>query len=404
MAATETTGGSLKLAALTAAALALPGMTPETQALGIDDSRIETGFSRYEESGNRMRIDVYQAALMAPLNDHWSLMANGVKDVVSGASPVAVGLDRNGKRALIMSRASIRDVRDEVDLKASYSHGNAVYSVDAGRSSENDYASNFFNVDGRWDLNQKQTTLAAGFGYSSDLVWANLDISPTDAGREPGIGGDKQSYQGMLGLTQVIDKNSLFQVNLTYNNSQGYLSDPYKFALARFRAPAGEYFGNLGYLRDNRPGQREQFGVLLRYVRHFSELNSAALHLDYRFYADTWGIDAHTFEASWYQPLFDGWQLAPRVRYYSQIAADFYQPVYQKARADGYYSTDYRMAGFGAVSGGVQLSKEFFDRLRLAASFDFYQRRKELELGTDPGTRLDNFSFSMFTVHVDWKF
>ena len=400
MAATETPGNR-KLAALTAAALLLPGMAPEAEATGIDDSRLETGFSRYEESGNRMRVDIYQAALMAPLSDHWNVMVNGVKDVVSGASPVAVGRDHNGKPALIMSRASIRDVRDAVDIKASYTQDIGMYSVDLGRSSENDYTSTFFNVDGRWDLNQKMTTLAAGFGYASDQVWANV---PSTSGREPGIGGDKQSYQGMLGLTQVLDKNSLLQANLTYSNSQGYLSDPYKFALTLFPAPNGEYFGSYGYLRDNRPGQREQFGVLLRYVRNFSGMNSAALHLDYRFYSDTWGIDAHTFEASWYQPLFDGWLLMPRVRYYSQLAADFYQPIYGKSRADGHYSSDYRLAGFGAVSGGVQLSKEFFDRLRLAATFDFYQRRKDLAFGNDVGVSADDFSFSMFGVNVEWKF
>lgn len=396
------------LAALTAAALALPGMAPrvaaETTALS---PTLDTAFSRYEESSGRMRVDVYQAVGGLQLTDRLSVKANGVKDVISGASPVVNGFDGQGRLTQIRSRASIRDVRDEVDLSANYAFDAATLGVNVGRSSENDYTSDFFNLDGRWELNDKQTTLATGFGYASDTVWAVTNVGKGEHQRVPGVGGDKATYQGLIGVTQILDKVSLVQANLTYTHSQGYLADPYKFALVQTPTAAvvcdPAYFGAC-YTLDARPGNRDQFGLLLRYVRNFSELNAAALHLDYRFYADTWDIAAHTFEADWYQPVWDGWQLVPRVRYYSQGAAEFYAPYFAAARADGHYSTDYRMASFGAVSGGVQLSKEFFDRLRVAATFDFYRREKGYALASDAGTPLDNFSYSMFTVGINLKF
>jgi hypothetical protein len=46
-----------------------------------------------------------------------------------------------------------------------------------GRSSENDYQSNFFNIDSRLDLNNKLTTVETGYGFSSDTVWA-IDHCP----------------------------------------------------------------------------------------------------------------------------------------------------------------------------------------------------------------------------------
>jgi len=398
---------SYRLAVLTAAALALPGISSADllpQAGGV-----ESNFTRYSESGNRMRVDAYQATGNLVVNDSLSFKVNGVKDVVTGASPVLLtprisgytGGPSNKAYSMIMSSASIHDVRDSVDLSASYVMDKVTMNVDVGRSSENDYVSNFFNVDGRWELNGKRTTLATGYGYASDHVWEIVKLADGSKGKASGVGGDKESHQTMLGVTQILDKNSLLQANLTYNYSAGYLSDPYKYVYANW-AYDPQY--GYGYLRDSRPGSRNQMGLLLRYVRNFSGLNSAALHMDYRFYADTWGIDSHTFEASWIQPVWYGWQITPRIRYYTQNAADFYQPVFVAQRIDNHYSSDYRLAGFGAIGGGVQVGKEFFGRLRVSGGVDFYKRQKGYGLSGGAGTSLDNFSFSLFSVSLNLKF
>ncbi len=404
VAATDSPRDSLRLAALTAAALALPGMVPKSRAETAPlVPEVDAAFSRYSESNSRMSVDIYQAAAALPVGDRLSLKANGVKDVISGASPVANGFAPNGQLVQILSSASIRDVRDAVDLSAKYAFDRATMGVNVGRSSENDYTSDFFNLDGQWDLTQKMTTLTGGFGFASDQVWAITHAGKGVNVRVPGVGGDKSTYQGLLGVTQILDKKSLLQANLTYNHSDGYLSDPYKFALELFD-PNLITDGYRSFVRDSRPGNRDQFGLLFRYVHDFSELNDAALHLDYRFYADTWGLDAHTVEAAWYQPVYDGWQLVPRVRYYSQTAADFYQPFFTTARADGHYSSDYRMASFGAISGGASLSKEFWDRLRISASVDFYERQKGFALSGGAGTPADNFTYSIFSVSFNLKF
>jgi hypothetical protein len=38
------------------------------------------------------------------------------------------------------------------------------------------------------------------------------------------------------------------------------------------------------------------------------------------------------------------------LRYYTQIAPDFYGPVFGSRPTDGYWSSDYRLATFGALS------------------------------------------------------
>ncbi len=410
MAAIDTSKNSRILTALTSTALALPGLVPSAQADTAPlNYSLDTNFSRYAESGGRMKIDVYQAAATLPINDKLSFRLNGVKDVITGASPVGPALPgapsckgpTHAGLTQCMSGASISDVRDAIDLNASYYYTEAgTLDVDVGRSSENDYESNFFNLNNRWEFNNKMTTLSTGYGYASDQVWEIKDINGVKV-RTSGNGGDKQTNQSMIGLTQILDKNSLVQTNLTYSFSDGYLSDPYKYAYAPWALFSTPYSR---WKHDARPGFHNQIGWLARYVRNFEALNSAALHADYRFYSDTWGIESHTFELSWLQPIVDGWLLTPRVRYYTQNSAFFYNTVFMAPTSDGFYSSDYRLAGFGAIGGGVQLSKEFFNRLKLSAGIDFYQRQQGYGFSGGIGSSIDNYTFSMFSASFNLKF
>ena len=424
------------LAALTIATLALPGISATAMATEVEYFDLDSQFSRYSEGNNRMKIDVYQANALIRINDRLNFKVNGVKDIITGASPIYYR-PVNGQTKMQKSGASIKDVRDEFDITSTYTHSAGNVGVNVGHSSENDYESTFFNIDSLVDLNQKRTSLSTGYGFSSDNVWAVDDCRPpsysrctpvgnsggggmilgggdtpiaaptyTNNGmfRRPDVGGQKQIHQGLLGLTQILSKDTLIQTNLTYTHNEGYLSDPYKdvYLLGSTMTDLGKTVFN--YTHDNRPTNRDQFATLVRYVEHFGNINAAAMHLDYRFYADTWGVDSHTFEFTWIQPIYAGWNLTPRARYYSQGAADFYAPYFLTKRTDGFYSSDYRLASFGAVGGGVQLNKDFFKRLNLGFGIDFYERQMGYRMNGGSGTAVDNFSFSMFSAKINFKY
>jgi hypothetical protein len=149
---------------------------------------------------------------------------------------------------------------------------------------------------------------------------------------------------------------------------------------------------------------RNQWTWDARYV-HYVEGLDAALHLGYRFYSDDWGIDAHTFDASWGQPLGGGWTITPRIRYYSQEAADFYRPFliskqaaerividektgdfigvkpYDPKKLPANFSSDHRLSGYGALSGGVTVAKEFARGVSIEAGFEYYTHQGGLKLG-----------------------
>ena len=148
---------------------------------------------------------------------------------------------------------------------------------------------------------------------------------------------------------------------------------------------------------EKRPEERNQFNWNLGYNQYMEPFD-AALHFDYHFAHDDWGINVHTFEADWVQPLGAGWTVTPRVRYYSQSGADFYTPFVKvltvtdpttglpvntpySLELPKFYSSDQRLSGFGALSGGVTVTKQFAKGVSLETGFEYYTHQGGLKMG-----------------------
>ena len=77
------------LAALTSAALALPGMT--SQALAATPAtqvELEGGLFYYDEGPDRVRVATVQQQALTPVGDDFDVKVNAVYDSISGASPI----------------------------------------------------------------------------------------------------------------------------------------------------------------------------------------------------------------------------------------------------------------------------------------------------------------------------
>ena len=106
--AVAVTNQSKLLNTFTAAALTLLSASPQVQAAQAEYADVNSQFSRYEESGGRMKIDIYQASALLPFTDRLNFKVNGVKDIITGASPVANTPKLNGKPYQMLSGASIK--------------------------------------------------------------------------------------------------------------------------------------------------------------------------------------------------------------------------------------------------------------------------------------------------------
>jgi hypothetical protein len=335
------------------------------------------------------------------------------------------GLIRNKQLTHTLATAS-PETRKQGDFKLTHEWDEAAVSIGGGISLEDDYESRFGNIGGRWDLNQKQTTLNLDLSYTHSDTHAVLDHdafvysdsrhyalngqleSLQNVPNSNILSGNRQDWSSHFGVTQVLNKNALLSADFGYTRSTGYMANPYKAVSVVFidpsqqgDVPSGVIQGQLRALLEQRPEVRNQWNLGGRYLQYVEKLD-AALHFDYRFSADDWGIQAHTFEADWVQPLGDGWTVTPRVRYYSQDAADFYtpwlvsqqpfnQPLDRNGRAIGLpydpnklpenYSSDQRLSGYGALSGGLVVTKQFAKGLTLETGFEYYTHQGSFKIG-----------------------
>jgi hypothetical protein len=409
------------VACLSLAALALPGLMQEATAGRVEETyNADFQYGHYAESGQRMKVDIFETALSVPIGNAMTASINLVRDTISGASPTQNMKNTHGGISQIISGASgnaqtsecgssICEQRDAISSSVSYFFDSAAVNVGGGFSQEHDYTSGYFNTTLSLDLNKKLTTL----NFSTSTAFD--EVEPTNFNQDCNPKCSKTSQQYLLGVAQIIDKDSLLQSNVSFAYHTGYLSDPYKSV--QFYDPTslfppfafdGLIYGTTG--NDTRPREKFQWAWLTQYVRHFGQLNDAALHVDYRFSTDDWGINAHTTELSWHQPIAAGWQLIPRLRYYSQDKADFYQPVFAgNAHNYAFYSSDYRLAGFGALSGGMKLSKEFTElkplsQLKVQAGVEYYDHKAGYQLGGSDAGSFADFSYYLVTASFNLRF
>lgn len=475
------------LKALTSAALLLPGLVVQTsQAADPNRANVNFQYTRYQEGkrdllgvrsdlnpimvdtlhGNssflltdRLRFsfgytqDTWSGATPIAMTPFASTAGNKeftrtlpTGEVVSGASPYitgAVELDRNfnplrqdpiagrvvdPRTVLVLSTAS-PETRKQGDFRMGYEWDNAVVNVGGGLSNENDYKSSYGNINGRFDFNQKLTSLKWGGAYTNSDTSAILDhdtlgyVTPQGY---PGqlvfqdrlriLKGNRQDWAANIGLTQVLGKSSLIDTNIGYTHSSGFMENPYKATTVIFIDPEKNSSNSADILRgdvkavlEQRPNIRNQLAISNRFVQHISPFD-AALHLNYKFSFDDWGINSHTFEGDWIQPLFDGWTLTPRIRYYSQSAADFYQPylisnqaflttqpttqLFDPNKLPQDFASDHRLASFGSLSGGVTLNKRLVRGVELEAGFEYYTRASSFAFSGG------NSSFADFDYYV----
>lgn len=397
-------GAPSVLQALTTSTLALPGVAAaETPSEQIS---AEYSFSRYTEKDlkatqvtlgsetSRYEIDIHQLRLAAPITDRIDLAVDVAYETMTGATPwyVAPPNLQAGEDTprVQMTGASIDDQRTDVLLNGTYYLDRGTASLATGVSIEDDYRAYNGAISTTRDYNEKNTTLSGGLGFSYD------QIEPT----EGGINGrpsseDKQTLRLFGGLSQVLTRHTAIQSTLSYQFGNGYLSDPYKLAWV-----AGTP------IQDNRPDQRHQFSWLTRYRSHFERMGGT-LHLDYNFFVDDWGINAHTFDLAWYQSVFGLMRVIPSLRYYSQSQADFYAPWYDSARSDGLASSDYRLSPYGALSYRIRAETRFqtwnLDWI-LNIGYETYESSGDLALKDVDLENPGLVSFDMWSVGITSRF
>ena len=331
------------LLALTSSALLLPAYQgaqadapPEFTELGLrysqyreDDS---AGNKTFGGSSERYQVDIAQFHLLAPVSDNWSVALDVQWEDMSGASPWFVGQSLEGSPKVIMSGASIADTRTDISVTTRYYYDRGNAGFNYTRSEEDDYQSDAIALDGSLNSADGLTTYSGAISASFDDLEPTQGAVPTHTLKD-----EKDSRSAWIGVSRIVSKRAIVKFGLSYTYRDGFLTDPYK-------------------LLDKRPDQRKEWAASAGY-RHFFIDANAALHADYRYFNDDWGVSSHTVDLAWHQNLGARTRLIPFLRYYSQDEADFFDNLVDfQAR---YYADDYRLSAFGAITAGLRLQHVF---------------------------------------------
>jgi hypothetical protein len=346
------------------AALALPILALPMKAGAAEVSEVGFTLLGYKERG-LMKITEPIVWAKGRFGEGWEIQGSALVDIVSGASPEGTS-NVSGRPVQTISGASISDRRTMGDVKLARRMGEVTLAVSGAWSTEEDYFSRAFGLEGRLDLNQRNTTLAAGIGHSSDRVGSSDD----PALREP-----RTTREYMFGVTQVLSRNAAVQSTLVHARGRGWYNDPYRYTFTFFPEAGLDPI----FLRDTRPPRRESWAWLTRY-RHRLTGAEATLQADYRFYTDDWGVRAHTFEVAWQQDLGERWALRPALRYYTQRAANFYSPVVTLPQPAA-LSSDQRLASFGGLSPSLRAILRLDSGLAIEATAGYVRNAANLRVG-----------------------
>lgn len=291
---------------------------PAARSAVLPDDRADVLYHRYEGGG--VTIDGPSLLVRKKFAEKYSVSANYYVDMVSSAS-----ID-------VMTTASpYREERTQGSLAFDMLNGKTQYSVNFTNSDENDYTANTASFDVSQDMFGDLTTVSFGFSRGWDEVRKRGD----EAFEEP---IDRSTWR--LGLSQIVTPRLMMGANYELVTDEGFLNNPYRSV----RYVDGESATGYAWQPEAYPRTRTSSAASLN-ARYFLPYR-AAVHGEYRWFTDTWGIDASTVRVGYTHPWGARWIFEAGYRWYDQSAADFYSDLFPRQDAQNFLARDKELSSF----------------------------------------------------------
>ena len=339
----------------------------------------------YKEGDGRVTATEPIVSLKKDLGDEHIIAMKFTYDALTGASPTgaipskqtvtytgASGRSSTTTTIGALPLSSFEDERSAFNIGWEQPLGDKFHvSVGGNYSHENDFASKGFNAAIARDFNDKNTTLSIGVNVESDDVNAiggiprALAASLLQTYTRP-ESASKDVHDVLIGVSQVINRHWLTQLNFSHSASSGYQNDPYKIlsvidvngnAVKDPSNSSGHFF-----MYEDRPESRTRQSIFWDNKIHLTE---DVIDIALRHYSDDWGITSNTLDLRYRLQVGERSYLEPHYRFYTQSAADFYKPflvtgsdvINGVANVD-YASSDPRLAKFNATTFGIKWGYE----------------------------------------------
>jgi hypothetical protein len=333
---------------------------------------VDSAILYYAEDDDRVQAIEPVISATKDLGDEESVSLKLVIDSLTGSSPNGAVPSTQVQTYIKPSGNGTYDVApNETPLDPTFKDTRVAYSMNWEKTYDRNNRRNYgFNISKEYDFtsisanalwqhdtNQKNTTWSYGFNIEFDEIEPVGDVPDPLTSMYDQNKGDSSDSRNIIdllfGVTQVIDRSSLFQVNLTLSESDGYMTDPYKI-VSLVDDVSGE---PVDQLYENRPDSRSRQGLYGKYKKTLP--NSDIFTASYRYMTDDWGVDSNTFDFNYRFKFSNGYYLQPRLRFYDQTEADFYS--YFLVDGDplpGEVSSDYRLGEMEATTIGIKFGRE----------------------------------------------
>ncbi len=358
------------------------------QSAVLPDDRADVLYHRYDGGG--VTIDGPSVLLRKKFAEKYSVSANYYMDMVSSAS-----ID-------VMTTASpYTEERTQGSLALDMLQGKTQYSVSYTLSDESDYTANTASFDVSQDIFGDLTTVSFGFSQGWDEVRKRDDNTFNET-------VDRRNYR--FSLQQIVTPRLMAGLNYEVITDEGFLNNPYRSVRYLDDSSARGY----SFQPELYPQTRTSNAVSI--TAQYYLPYRASVSAEYRYFTDTWGIDANTASLGYTQPWGKRWILEAGYRWYDQSAADFYSDLFPRADAQNFLARDKELSTFTShmlsVGATYELPSIGWDRIRRSTVNLFYDHIifdyadfRDITKGGAPGSEpLYGFSADVFRLFVSGWF
>ncbi len=353
-------------------------LSPATATAGVlPEDRADLMYHYYDGGG--VEIDGPSVLVRKKFAEKYAVNASYYVDMVSSAS-----ID------VVTTASAYSEERTQYGFGVEYLRGKVTYAASFSNSKENDYNADTTSFSISQDMFGDLTTVQLSFSRGKDDVTRRGDALFRDK-------VDRRIYG--FDVSQIVSKKLILGMSWETTTEEGFMNNPYR--QVRYVDPGAAR--GYSYEFERYPRTRTGNAVALR-ARYFLPYR-AAVQGDYRWYNDTWGVDANTFEVAYTHPIGDRLLFDVHYRYYMQGAADFYSDLFPQANAQNFLARDKELATMDSHTLGFGIGYEFevprvrfiqkatvnlkYDRMRF--SYDDFRDLRPVGLapGTEPAYSFD---------------
>lgn len=153
----------------------------------------------------------------------------------------------------------------------------------------------------------------------------------------------RNSYSASFSLSQILTKRLQMILLADLAWQQGQLATLYHRT----------YFTDGTHQVENLPDSRWKIPIGLR--MHYFLGDRYILRTFYRYYADEWGLKAHTVEIETPVKITPFFSVSPFYRYYTQKGADYFRGFQQHDQVSEFYTSDYDLSTLNSNMAGLGL-------------------------------------------------